>query len=83
MSGIQFITTSYPQLPDNHSTHRIEMAEEDALQALTQLPILYLIIREGAGVDAESGEPMEFGIFDFYKVFSRAFIEEGNGAART
>jgi len=25
---------------------------------------------------------MEFGIFDFYKVFSRAFGEEGNGAAR-
>jgi len=28
----------------------------------------------------ESGKPMEFGIFDFYKVFSRAFGEEGNGA---
>ncbi len=27
----------------------------------------------------ESGEPMECGIFDFYKVFSRAFGEEGNG----
>ena len=29
----------------------------------------------------ESGELMEFGIFDFYKVFSRAFGEEDNGAA--
>ena len=28
----------------------------------------------------ESGEPMEFGIFDFYKVFSRAFGEEEDGA---
>ncbi|NOR47489.1 MAG: hypothetical protein GQ533_05530 [Methanosarcinaceae archaeon] len=28
----------------------------------------------------EAGEPMEFGIFYFYKVFSRAFGEEGNGA---
>ena len=27
----------------------------------------------------ESGEPMEFGIFDFYKVFSRAFGEEEDG----
>ena len=27
----------------------------------------------------EPGEPMEFGIFDFYKVFSRAFGEKGNG----
>jgi len=26
----------------------------------------------------ESGEPIEFGSFDFYKVFSRAFGEEGN-----
>jgi len=23
----------------------------------------------------ESGEPMEFGIFDFYKLFSRAFVK--------
>jgi hypothetical protein len=27
----------------------------------------------------ESGEPMEFGIFYFYKVFSRAFGEEEDG----
>ena len=27
----------------------------------------------------ESGEPMECGIFDFYKVFSRAFGEEDGG----
>ena len=24
----------------------------------------------------ESGEPMEFGIVDFYKVFSKAFVEK-------
>ena len=29
----------------------------------------------------ESGEPMEFGIFDFYKVFSKAF-GEGEGWCR-
>ena len=28
-----------------------------------------------------SGEPMEFGIFDFYKVFSRAFGEEEDGVS--
>jgi len=28
----------------------------------------------------EAVEPMECGIFDFSKVFSRAFGEEGNGA---
>jgi len=26
---------------------------------------------------------MEFGVFNLYKVFSRAFGEEGNGAAGT
>jgi hypothetical protein len=31
----------------------------------------------------ESGERVEFGIFDFYKVFSRAFGEERNGASGT
>ena len=31
----------------------------------------------------ESGKPMEFGIFDFYKVFSKAFGEEdGAGGCR-
>jgi len=30
----------------------------------------------------ESGEPMELGIFDFYRVFSRAFGEGGNGGQR-
>ena len=28
----------------------------------------------------EPGEPMEFGIFDFYKVLLRAFGEEEDGA---
>ena len=31
----------------------------------------------------ESGEPMECGIFDFYKVFSRAFGEEEGGVGRS
>jgi len=31
----------------------------------------------------ESSEPMEFGIFDFYRVFSRAFSEGGNGGVGT
>jgi len=30
----------------------------------------------------ESGEPVECGIFDFYKVFPRAFGEEDDGAER-
>jgi hypothetical protein len=45
-----------------------------------ELPALYLLLRAVAGVDAGIGKPMECGIFDFYKVFSRAFGEEDNGA---
>jgi hypothetical protein len=53
MSRIQFI-----------STHRIEMAEEEgAYKLLTQLPLLYLILREGAGVDAGVGRA--YGVRDF------------------
>ena len=28
----------------------------------------------------DSGEPMELGIFDYYKVFSKAFGEKEDGA---
>jgi len=45
--------TSAPHLPVNHSTHRIEMAKgQGANKLLTQLPVMYLILIEGAGVDA-------------------------------
>jgi len=42
-----------------------------------------LSLEKGLELMRESGEPMGFGIFDFYKVFSNAFGEEGNGAAGT
>jgi len=48
------------------STHRIEMAkEEGTYMLLTQLPILYLTLKQGLELMRESGEPMEFRIFDF------------------
>ena len=53
MSQIQFIFS-----------HRIEMAkQDDAYKLLTQLPHLYLIPREGAGVDA--GVRRAHGVRDF------------------
>ena len=53
MSKIQFI-----------STHKIEVAKEvGAYMLLTQLPVLYLIFREGAGVDAGVGRA--YGVRDF------------------
>jgi hypothetical protein len=41
-----------------------------------QLSALYHIFREKVGFMRELGEPMEFGIFDYYKVFPKAFGEE-------
>jgi hypothetical protein len=51
------------------------MAEEDALRALTNCPFCILSSEKGLELIRESGGPMELGIFDFFKVFSRAFGE--------
>jgi len=48
-----------------------------------QLPALYLFLEKGLELMREAGEPMEFGIFDFYKVFSRAFGGKEDGAGGT
>ena len=48
---------------------------------LTNCPSCILSFEKGLELMPESGEPMEFGIFDFYKVFSRDFGEEEDGAA--
>ena len=48
------------------------MAEEDALRALTNCPSCILSLEKRLELMRESGEPMEFGIFDFSKVFSMA-----------
>jgi hypothetical protein len=47
---------------------------------LTNCLSCILFLEKGLELMLESGEPMEFGIFDFYKVFSRAFGEEEDGA---
>ena len=55
---------TYPQPPDNHSTHRIEKAKKQgANKPQTQLPVLYLILRAGAGVGAGGGRAD--GVRDF------------------
>ncbi len=48
---------------------------------LTNCPSCILSLEKGLELMRESGEPMEFGIFDFSKVFSRAFDEEGDGGS--
>ena len=57
--------------------------EEGAYKLLTNCPSCILSLEKGLELMRESGEPMEFGIFDFYKVFSRACGKKGNGAAGT
>ncbi|MBC2747005.1 MAG: hypothetical protein HF975_08375 [ANME-2 cluster archaeon] len=63
-------------LPDNHSTHRMEKAKKQgANKLLTNCTPCPLFLEQGLELMREPGEPMECGIFDFYKVFSRAFGE--------
>ena len=59
------------------------MAEKDALRALTNCLSCILSLQKGLELMRESGEPMKCGIFDFYKVVSRAFGEGEDGAAKT
>jgi len=49
-------------------------------QARPNCPPCILFLEQGLELMREAGEPMEYGIFDFYKVFSRAFGEEEDGA---
>ena len=52
------------------------MAKEEGAYMLTNCPSCILSLEQGLELMRGSGEPMEFGIFDFYKVFYRAFGEE-------
>ena len=53
--------------------------EEGAYMLLPNCPFCILSLEQGLELMQESGEPMEWGIFDFYKVFSRVFGEEEDG----
>jgi len=48
--------------------------EEGAYMLLTNSPSCILSLEKGLELMRESGEPMEFGIFNFYKVFSRVLV---------
>ena len=53
------------------------------IQSFDNCPSCILSLEMGLELMRESCEPMEFRIFDFYKVFSRAFGEGGNEACQT
>ena len=74
----------YAQPPNNHSTHRIKNGKgRGCVRALANCPPCVLSLEQGLELMRESGEPMECGIFDFYRVFSRAFGEEEDGVGRS
>ena len=52
--------------------------EQGANKLLTNCPPCILFLEQGRELMREAGEPMKCGIFDFYKVFSRAFGEVGD-----
>jgi len=54
--------------------------EQGANKLLTNCPSRILFLEQGLDLMREAGEPMECWIFDFYKVFSRAFGEEEDEA---
>ena len=49
--------------------------EEGAYMLLTNCPFCILFFKRGLELMLESDEPMECGIFDFYKVFSKVFVK--------
>ncbi len=74
------VRAAYPDVSDKLSIRRMEVAKEEGVDGLlTNCPFCILSFERGLELMRELGEPMEFGIFDFYKVFSRAFGEEEDG----
>ena len=57
--------------------------EQGANKLLKNCPSCILSLEQGLELMRESGEPVECGISDIYKVFSRAFGEEEDGAGGT
>ena len=57
--------------------------KQGANKLLTNCTPCPLFLEKGLELMREPGEPVEFWIYDFSKVFSRAFGEEEDGAAGT
>jgi hypothetical protein len=66
----------FTQLTHRSLTIIAQAKEQGAYKDLPNCPPCLLFLEQGLELMREAGEPMECGIFDFYKVFSRAFGEE-------
>ena len=77
-------TSSLPPAP-RQSLHTQDRNSKGrgCVRVLTNCPPYILFLEQGLELMRESSEPMERGIFDFYKVFSMAFGEGEDGAGGT
>lgn len=71
------VRAAYPEVSDKLAIRRMEVAKGEGVDGLlTNCPFCILSFERGLALMEEAGTPMEFEIFDFYKIFSRAFGEE-------
>ncbi len=71
------VRAAYPDISDKLAIRRMEIARDEGVDGLlTNCPFCILSFERGLGLKEEAGEAMDFGIFDFYKIFSRAFGED-------
>lgn len=70
------VRAAYPSVSDKLAIRRMEIAKEEGVDGLvTNCPFCILSFERGLALKEEAGEPMEFGIFDFYRIFSKAYGE--------
>jgi fumarate reductase (CoM/CoB) subunit B len=68
------VRAAYPSVSDKLAIRRMEIAKEEGIDGLlTNCPFCILSFERGLALKKEAGEDMEFEIFDFYKIFSRAY----------
>ncbi len=73
------VRAAYPEVADKLAIRRMEVAKEEGVDGLlTNCPFCILSFERGLELKNDACEPMEFRIFDFYKIFSRAFGETNN-----
>jgi fumarate reductase (CoM/CoB) subunit B len=71
------VRAAYPDISDKLAIRRMEIARDEGVDGLlTNCPFCILSFERGLDLKEGAGETMDFGIFDFYKIFSRAFGED-------
>lgn len=72
------VRAAYPDISDRLAIRRMEIARDEGVDGLlTNCPFCILSFERGLELKEKAGEAMDFRIFDFYRIFSRAFGEDG------